>query len=456
MKRMHPASGNGKRKRVTPLLLAALLLAVSAVQAEPLSLREAYEHALEYDAQYRSSEADTRIAREEVSKAAAAFMPNIKASTSRGRNRTDSATPYSVQEGVYYNTQSQSLTLRQPLLNLGSIASWKQAKAVKAKSEELFRSEHASLIVRTVEQYCNVLFAEDNVAFTKARVEATRGQLEQSQTRYANGYGTITEINESQASYDLAVADKADAVAGLENSRRELERITGIYTDELCRLDSAKLSLAKPELRDVEAWVELAREHSGLIGAARQEVEIARKEIDKSKASRYPQIDLWAGRSYSVSENNYTIGSTYDTWSFSVQMSVPIYTGGYTSASVRQAWARRLKAREELNRQERQAFSDVRRYYQAQINSVTQVKAYQQAVKSAEIALEGTREGFQAGFRTNAEVLDAVTKLYEIRRSLSRARYQYILNSIMLRDAAGLLTSADLYGIDHYFIPPGS
>ncbi|MBN1928506.1 MAG: TolC family outer membrane protein [Chlorobiaceae bacterium] len=455
-KRSAEAGRRRRRFRASLLVLAALILPVAPSEAEPLSLRKAYQHALEYDAQYRSAEADTRIAKEEVSKAFAAFLPNIKSSVSRGRNRTDSATLSGTQEGLYYNTVSQSLTLRQPLLNLGSIASYKQARAVKAKSEALFRSEHASLMVRTAEQFCNALFAEENVAFAEAQVKATREQLEQSKKRYANGFGTITEINEAQAGYDLAIADQADAIAGLEHSRRELERITGIYTGELCRLDPKKLVLEGPELRDVEAWVALAREHSGLIGAARQEVEIARKEIDKTKASRYPQIDLWAGRSYSVSENNYTIGSTYDTWSFSVQLSTPIYTGGYTSASIRQAKARRIKAYEELNRQERQSVSDVRRYYHAQLNSIVQVRAFEQALRSAEIALEGTRKGFMAGFRTNAEVLDAVTKLYDIRRSLSRARYQYVLNSLMLNESAGLLTEDDLYEIDRFFVSAGS
>ncbi|ACF11256.1 type I secretion outer membrane protein, TolC family [Chlorobaculum parvum NCIB 8327] len=438
------------------LLVLVQFFLPMAAQAKSLSLKEAYEHALQYDAQYRSAEADTRIAKEEVSKAAAAFMPNIKAATSKGRSRTDSETPYSSREGVYYSTQSHSVSLRQPLFNLGSIASWKQAHAVKAKSEELFRSEHASLIVRTAEQFCNVLFSQDNITFASAQVEATKEQLEQSKKRFEKGFGTITEINEAQASFDLAVADHADAIAGLENSSRELERITGIYTDELCRLDPERLVLARPEPQNVEAWVALAEEHNGRIGAARQEVEITRKEIDKTKASRYPQLDLWAGRSYSVSENNYTIGSTYDTWSVNVQLSMPIYTGGYTSAAVRQAWARRLKAQEGLHFQERESLTRVRRYYQAQINSIAQVRAYEQAAKSAEIALEGTRKGFQAGFRTNAEVLDAVKKLYDIRRSLARARYQYILNRLMLRDAAGLLSESDLDGIDEFFVLAGS
>ncbi|NTU53945.1 MAG: TolC family protein, partial [Chlorobiaceae bacterium] len=289
-----------------------------------------------------------------------------------------------------------------------------------------------------------------------AQVEATKGQLEQSKKRYANGFGTVTEVSEAQASYDLAVADRADAVAGLERSRRDLERITGIYPEQLCQLEPKKMVLREPELPNADEWVTLARERSGKIGAARQEVEIARREIDKNKFSRYPQLELWAGRSYSVSENNYTIGSTYDTWSVSLQVSVPIYSGGYTSASIRQATARRIKASEELNRQERESISDVRRYYQAQINSITQIRAFEQAVRSGEVALEGTRKGFMAGFRTNAEVLDAMKKLLDTRRSLARSRYQYILNSLMLRDSSGMLSEADLDEVNRYFAVAGT
>ncbi|NTU54349.1 MAG: TolC family protein, partial [Chlorobiaceae bacterium] len=203
--------GFGRRGqfRVRLLLLITLLLPLPAYATEPLSMRQAYDLALRYDAGYLAAEADTRISKEEVSKAKAAFLPNIKASTSRGRNQTDHMTRFGEEPTVWYNTMSQSLSVRQSLLNLPGIATWKQAKAIKAKSESLFRSEHSSLIVRTAELYCNVLFSGENVAFTDAQVEATKGQLEQSKKRYANGFGTVTEVSEAQASYDLAVADRA-------------------------------------------------------------------------------------------------------------------------------------------------------------------------------------------------------------------------------------------------------
>ncbi|NTW53172.1 MAG: TolC family outer membrane protein [Chlorobaculum sp.] len=435
------------------VLAVAAMLVPSLSGAEPLSLSEAYNLALHYDARYLAAEADTKIYKEEVAKARSGFLPSIKASTSRGRSQTDHTTIYGEDPTIWYNTLSHSLSLRQPLFNLASLASYKQSRALKAKSESLFQGEYSSLIVRTVENFCDVLYSEDNVAFTDAQLKALQEQLEQSKKRYANGFGTITEVNEAQASYDLAVAERASAIGGLESRRRELESVTGLYADDLCRLDPKRLVLSEPDPCNVESWIEMAREQSGKIKAARQEVEIARKEVDKNKASRLPQLDLWAGRSYSVSENNYTIGSTYNTWSVSLQMSVPIYTGGYTSASIRQAAARRQKAGEELHLEERDTLTSVRKYYNAQINSIVQVRAYEQAVKSGEIVLEGTRKGFMAGFRTNTEVLDATRKLFESRRALAKARYEYILNRLKLRDAAGVLGEEDIESLNRFFVP---
>lgn len=435
------------------VLFAASILLSSPVFAEaPLSLKDAYQSAVQYDAQLLGAEADKAIAKEEVAKARSAFLPNLRASTSKGRNRTESITPYSHNYGQYYSTLSNSLSLKQPLFNLGSVAMYKQAKAEVAKSESLLRSEHSSLIVRTAELFCNVLYSEENIEFTRAQTKAALEQLEQSKRKYRNGFGTITEISEAQASYDMSVADEANSIAILEYNRRELERVTGVYAETLYRLAPQKLLLTAPEPRNVEAWVTMARENNHKVNAARKEIEIASREVDKSRASRYPVVDLWAGKSYSMSEDNYTIGSTYNTYSFSVQASVPIYTGGYTSALIRQSKVRQIKANDELNLQERAVLSDVRKFYNGQLNSIAQVKAYEQAVRSNEVAVEGTRKGFLAGFRSNVDVLEAQKKLLESRRSLAKARYEYILDSLMLKEVAGTLTPEDIDEVSTFFV----
>ena len=203
----------------------------------------------------------------------------------------------------------------------------------------------------------------------------------------------------------------------------------------------------------VEAWIDLAMVGNKDIVGAREEIQVAWREVQKQKAARYPTIDLVGGKSYSVSENNYSIGSTYNTYSIALQMSLPIYTGGYISASVRQAHAKWIKADEQLRWRERGTESDVRKYYNGLLGSVAQINAYEQAVKSGEIALKGTEKGFQTGLRTNADVLDAGQKLLASRRNLAKSRYQYIMNRMMLKQSAGTLFAADIDEVNNWFHP---
>ena len=430
------------------LMVVAVFFAAVPVYGVPFDLRSAYQKAFEYDAQVRAAKADNLVSKEEIGKALAGFRPRVNVSGARGRNETKSITPsyYGTfqHNDQFYNSINYSVTVQQPLLNLSSLAEYKQAKAVAGKSASVLQNEESNLIVRITEAYCNALYSEDNLEFSQAHIKASQEQLQQMKRRYEKGFGTITEVSEAQAAYDMAIADGVETVNAREFSRRELEHFTGIYPEELCKLVPEKMHLARPVPEKVESWVELARSDNHEVSAARQEVQIAKRELQKQGAVRYPTVTLIGSRNYSESDNNYTIGSTYDTYSISLQMSVPIYTGGYVSASVRQAQAKRLKAQEQLSWQERGVESNVRKYYNGVLSSIAQIQAYEQAVKSGEIALKGTRKGFDAGLRTNIEVLDADEKLLSSRRNLAKSRYQYILNSLQLKDSAGTLSPGDI------------
>jgi protease secretion system outer membrane protein len=416
--------------------------------AMPFDLSTAYQKAVDYDAQLRAAKADNLVSKEEIAKAKSEFRPRVSANAQQGRNETLSITPSFF--GGYnrlnqlYNTKTYSLSLQQPLFNLASVADYKQAKAVVSKSEALLQHEEASLIVRITVAYCNALYSEDNLDFSQSHIKASLEQLQQTKSRFEKGFGTITEISEAQAAYDMAIAEGVEIVSGDDFSRRELEHFTGVFPDELCKLVPEKMILNKPFPNNIESWIELARSGNHEIAASRQEVQIAQKEIDKHRASRYPTLNLVAGQNYDMSDSNNIIGQAYNTYSIALQLSVPIYTGGYTSASIRQAQAKRLKAQEEFSWQDRGTVSDVRKYYNGVITSIAQIQAYEQAVKSGKIALKGTKKGFELGIRTNMEVLDAQQKLLSNKRNLAKSRYQYILNKLQLKDSTGSLSAADI------------
>ncbi len=425
------------------IVLTALLVALPA-HAEQVDLTMAYQKAQEYDARLRSAKADNRAYKEEIGKARSQLLPSVRTNVSRGRSATQHISLGHAYPVDFYNTVNLGVSVRQPLFNLPALASYKQAKLLSAKSDVEFKKEGSSLILRITEAYCNALFAEDNLAFSKALVQATGEQLAQAKRRFKTGFGTRTDVEEAQAGYDTAQADGVEIFNSVEFSRRELEDLTGFYPEKLCKIVPEKLRLVRPQPDRVESWIEFARLGNLSIVSARQEEQIAKKEIQKQKGSRYPTIDLVGGRNYSESENNYSIGQIYDTYSISVQMSMPVYTGGYVSAAVRQAQAKWVKAGEQLSWQERGAESEVRKYYNGVVSNISLIKAYEQAVNSREIALVGTQKGYDAGLRSNVEVLDAQQKLFASRRNLAKSRYQYILNTLMLKQTTGPLSLADL------------
>lgn len=411
---------------------------------DPIDLSTALQKAREYDARLGAAQADNLIYREEVGRARAQLRPSVRMNAARGRNATQYTSLAGATTTSYYNSINYGVSVRQPLLNLSNFVGYKQAKAVSVKSDIDLQKEDASLMIRIAEAYCNALYAEDNLDFSQTLLKAAQEQLQQAKKRFEKGFGTVTEISEAQAGYDMALADGLEIVNSVEFTRRELEHLTGQYPDELCKVVPEKLLLARPEPGNVQSWIDLALTNNYDVVGGHQEIRIAKKEIEKQKFSRYPTVDLVAGRNYSESENNYSIGSIYDTYSVSLQMSMPIYTGGYASASVRQAHAKRLKAEEQLSAQERGVQSDVRKYYNGIVSSIAQIHAYEQAVKSHEIALTGTKKGFEAGLRTNVDVLDAQQKLFSSRRNLAKSRYQYILNRLMLKQASGTLSAGDV------------
>jgi protease secretion system outer membrane protein len=434
------------------VIVAGAMFFALPLYGDPIDLSTAWQKAREYDARLGAAQADNLVYKEEVGKARAQLRPSVRMNAARGRNATQYTSLAGKTSSSFYNSINYGVSVRQPLFNLSSFAGYKQAKAVAVKSDIDLQKEDASLMVRIAEAYCNALYAEDNLEFSQTLVKAAQEQLQQAKQRFEKGFGTITEISEAQAGYDMALADGLEIVNSVEFTRRELEHLTGQYPDGLCKVLPEKMALAQPAPKNVQSWIDLALANNYEVVGGHQEIQIAKREIEKQKFSRYPTVDLVAGRNYSESENNYSIGSIYDTYSVSLQMSMPIYTGGYVSASVRQAHAKRLKAEEQLNAQERGVQSDVRKYYNGIISSIAQIHAYEQAVKSHEVALTGTKKGFEAGLRTNVDVLDAQQKLFSSRRNLAKSRYQYILNRLMLKQASGTLSAVDVEEVNGWLV----
>lgn len=444
--------------KIKHIVLSVVLAFPLMTEAQSLSLLQAYQKAQQYDATLRAAVADNKAQKEEINKAFAAFLPQVKIGLYDGRGVTDSEVPgvlgTTSKRHSVYDSRNYSLSMRQSIFNKANFAEYKQSKADVAKSNALLDSAQFNMTSRVTGAYLDLLLSEDNVRYSKAQKSSAQSQLEQAKKRFKAGFGTMTEISEANANLETVIAQELEWNSDVESYKRALENITGVYAETLLSLDPAKLLLATPQPANVEAWIMTAMGKNADIIATRNEHLVATQEVERNNSGHFPTLDLVASRTYTQSDNNYTIGSQYDTNSIGLQLNIPLYSGGYVSSSVRQAVARVEQASEKLSEKQREVSMDIRKYFNEIINGIARIEAQSQSVASYETALVGTQKGHEAGMRSNVEVLTAQEKLYSAKRDLARERYKLIYSRIQLKQVAGLLTESDIAEINGWLAAP--
>lgn len=439
---------------VSRCILGGSLLCVATSPQAAENLLSLYEKAVQYDAQYKAAEANMAAEREEINKSRALFMPRVQFGASVGRGNTDRTTQTNlgaIDTKLNYDIHNYALSLRQPLFNKETMATYRGAEANVQSKEALLLKENATLITRLAATYFETLYAQEKVTVLRSNIKATSQQRDQAQRRYDNGEGTITEVNEAQANLELAQAELITTENSLGVFKQTLSNMVGIQVEEIAPINTAQLPMTVPESEELDFWLQQALGNNPEITAARLSVEVARQDVEKKRAGHFPTLDLVGVRSFSENDSNNTLGSRFDTTTVSLQLNMPLFAGGFTSASVRQAFNKVDAAEELLNLRTRDIEANTKKYLNSIRSGLLALSAYRQAVKSSEIALEGTEKGFAAGTRTNIEVLNAQQKLFRSRLELSRVQYVLVNDIINLKQAAGMLNEAQLHALNQYF-----
>ncbi len=212
--------------------------------------------------------------------------------------------------------------------------------------------------------------------------------------------------------------------------------------------ESAPLVL--PEPADIDAWAKTAENNNFNIIAQLNQTEFARKNVALQRSGHIPTLDIVA--SYGASDVNSIFGLRGDTQSVGLQLNIPVFEGGAVYSRTKQAEFDFRKERENLTKVKRTVIRDVKNAFRGVTSSISRVKALKAAVKSAVSALEATEAGFEVGTRTMVDVLTGQRNLYRVKRDYARSRYDYLVNMIRLKNAAGSLSEADIDAINQFLV----
>lgn len=421
-------------------VVLVLLLASQAVNSE--NLLQVYQEALQADPALAAAEADYQAILQAKPQARAGLLPQLNANA--GYNYTDQS--YKDSAAFFnddnYATKNYGLRLDQTLFNKTIWVQLDQADSSIARSAAELTAAKQDLITRTAQAYFDVLTAEDSLEFVKAEKEAIHQQLKQSQQQFEVGLIAITDVHESQAQYDLSVAQEIDAKNQLDISKEGLHTIINRYTLGLSSLNEAS-PLPKPEPENIQKWVETSLDTNPDLKAVGYAVKLAEQEIDKRKGGHYPTLGLAATYGVNDSDGGFSSGEVTD-GTVGLELKLPIFTGGLTRSQVSEARSLYEKALKEEERARRNTVQLTRASYLNVLAGISRVSALKQALKSTQTAADAAQVGFEVGTRTAVDVLLALRETYRARRDYSKARYDYILSTLRLKQAAGSISENDL------------
>lgn len=450
------------------LMTLGLTLVAPAVQAE--DLLTVYERAKTNDPQIREADALRKASSESKPQALAALLPQVSGSYSRTKDDTDgTSTSQFVLNGALVPSDRSgqgdatnkrwSIDLRQSVFSWANWVALKRADKTVAQAEADYQAEEQDLISRVSTAYFNVLAAQDTVEAQSSALEAIARQLEQAEKRFEVGLIAITDVQEAKAARDSAAAAVIAAKRSLASSQEQLREITGEKYDVLAKPGDA-MPLKTPDPAEEDKWVELSMQQNLALVSSRLAADIARDDVRSSFSGHLPEIDLVATRNNAVNDSEQRLrsgavsssNSDTDDTQYSLQLSVPIFSGGATSSRVRQSEYRWQAARERLTRTSRQTERQARDAYLGVISEISRVNALRQALESSQTALKATEAGYEVGTRTAVDVLDARRNLAQAQTNYARSRYDYMLNVLALKLAAGTLDRETLAEVNSWLV----
>jgi outer membrane protein len=430
--------------RPLPLAFALATLFAGSVQAQ--NLVQMYEAARAYDAGYQSAKAQFDASIAKADQATAGILPFVSANAGYSQTQFDNKTGNNIVIDTSFGTENAAISASQPLYRPANLATYEQGRKQVDIAKAQLDAIEQDLIVRVSSAYFDVLSAQDNLFLIREQKKAVAEQLASAKRNFEVGTATITDSREAESRYDLIVSAEIGAENDLRVKRLALEVVVGKAANDPKPLARPVVLPAIP-LTDDAFWVQQAEVNNPTLRQARLGVDVAQLETAKAYAGHKPTLDLTA----SYGNTRYPGGNASSGFytrttagTVGLVLNVPIFSGFLVQNQVKQTLALEEKAKADLDGVQRNVVQGTRAIFFGVKSGLGQVKALETAEISTKSALDANILGYQVGVRINLDVLNAQAALFVARRDLDLTRYNVLLNSLKLRQAAGTLKPEDL------------
>lgn len=432
-----------KKQTIKLSLLALLVGQVFSVQA--MTLADAYQLALQRDAQLASETAKLEASEQMPIQARAQLLPQVTASVA---GRDESYQLPTTTKSFSERTNNRNVQLTQAVFNRQAWTGWTQAE-LKLDYAKLRQAGVVNdLGLRVAEAYLNALLAQENELLSEQMVESTQKRLDQVVAALKMGYSTKVDRLSLEAELDDAKARVMSDEQQLAFYRQKLKGLIGEEPPVNFQMPVMDVSALMKQLILNQPWLEDVKQTNPSVQMSKVATQVAEQEIEVRRSAFYPTVN--AGVSYNDAEGATYFAQKNDDRILFLEMRMPLYQGGYDQSRVTEGKALLKSAQEDVRYAEVQAVQQA----QEQLSNIRanqkKAEALQQAIVSGESYLASAEEGYRLGVRDITEVSRAKERLFNNRRDMTRTKIETLNNVIQLYAIAGRLDTQSVTQISQF------
>lgn len=337
----------------------------------------------------------------------------------------------------YYDGHRYSLTVTQSLFDKAKFENKKVYDFQLAKSQQEHMAMIGAISVDLIDRYVKVLAAEDQLTQVESQRLLAARKLERLRSLYDRQLAVITDVLNVETRFNGLEAEKITAENNVNTARESLAELIGRDVSEPLSRFQDQIGYTDTIEQPRQHWIDEGIRNNHRLKSLAKQVQSVRAELKEASSGHLPSVSLrLSGQESNIGFENSTTPKNQSLVA-AVEVSIPIYSGGSTSArrwekraSLVEAKARYEEERRATIKQIREAFSNIRA-------NIANIEASKKAINSAEKSYEASEKGFEYGTVTVVDVLDAKSEVLRYNTEYRQKQYDYATNLMNLLRLSG-------------------
>jgi len=351
-----------------------------------------------------------------------------------------------------YNGERYQFSLTQDIFNKAKFNSKEVYDTRVSEEEENYLALVSTVSVDLLDRYTAVLSAEDVLMQITSEKKLTASELKSQKSMYQRQLALLTDVLDIEARFDSLVAEEIAARNMVAVTRSALGELVGY--DVISPLSGFNESFKYADIkgRDKDDWVDQGLRLNHELKSLQQKIKAAKAEVKSAGAGHLPTLflKLEANKSNIGFENS--ASSVNESNVASLNLNVPIYSGGKTSARVREMQAEFKRTSAIYEEKKRLVSKNIQEAYLNVSANVASIKASAKAISSAQKSFDAMEKGYKYGTATVIDVLDAKRDVLKQQIEYRKKQYAYAVNYLNLLSLSGQFNGASINQVNNWLV----